>query len=937
MKYLLTFLLISFSVFGQSNLGVTYNTGTRVIAPPQLYLDTSYATADPTTAFGLATKRYVDKRVFQSSNVAAAQALTNLVNNDLIQIAGRTTAGDGGGSTVYYSSSSSATTNLGTIFTATGMGTGRLIWNGVGNLTAEMFGAVVNDGVSDVTAITAGLAYLTTQTSGVLYFGVGEYLIDSTIRLPIRTSLVGINDNKFTDVTSVAAGTNKLYAGSTVWRLGNGANCKMLIGDYATNGYVRQANETWEDGSGPYNSVYQSSSIEGIVFMGNGSNQTSYNCDILDFAAKWNLTVRNCTFFAAKGYSARFMDLNYLKWEGNQVVGDQTGFGKGLFLWGSADSIFSDSIFGGTMGPTLWIGGASSAYNLFNNTMNYNAVRTNSSHLVTGPASGIFTTANAHGLETGDPVRWVTDGTMPTGLTKSGISWVTKLSSTTFGVSPTWMNATNGAYVSSYASSGSGNLYQTVGPAVGLYMSDGANANVFSSTRADQSSDGGIYLDGSGVTLNQFSSVIASLNYGSYNSETNSNTYAVTLDGATGNTLNSVAVQGGFGGVLFTNAGYYNYVTMNSFGNSPTNDVTDSTAGLLNSWMSQGVFGGSHPVSGVATFTGTVAYSNSAPTLTVTAGNGTSGLRINVLGGASNLVRFQTNGTTTHTFNGDGSATFTGGLTTTAVTSSGPVSGTTITGSGAVSGTDLNLTGTAPVLTATANNGSSGLRLNVLGGTTALLRIQTNSTTTHTFSGDGSATFTGGLTTTAVTASGAVNAGTLAVGATGSGNVATFTGGSGGVSIMQFVRSGFNTLGFRNTGGFYAYDETAGKGIYRAEWTGSNPRMTIGNTANASPVDAYLTGEIASGSNIAGNDLWIHSGQGTGNASTASSWIRLATPTAGASSSTLQTMTERVRITDDKAASTTALWLDVNGTFYQVTIGAADSAGAGFRQLRIVN
>ena len=145
MKYLLAFLLISFSVFGQSNLGVTYNTGTKVVSPPQLYLDTSYATADPTTAFGLATKRYVDKRVFQASNVAAAQALTNLVNNDIIQIAGRTTAGDGGGSTVYYSSSSTSTTNLGTIFTATGMGTGRLIWNGEGDLNVQMFSAVPTD------------------------------------------------------------------------------------------------------------------------------------------------------------------------------------------------------------------------------------------------------------------------------------------------------------------------------------------------------------------------------------------------------------------------------------------------------------------------------------------------------------------------------------------------------------------------------------------------------------------------------------------------------------------------------------------------------------------------------------------------------------------------------------------------------------------------
>jgi hypothetical protein len=62
-------------------------------------------------------------------------------------------------------------------------------------------------------------------------------------------------------------------------------------------------------------------------------------------------------------------------------------------------------------------------------------------------------------------------------------------------------------------------------------------------------------------------------------------------------------------------------------------------------------------------------------------------------------------------------------------------------GDGTVSHTD-----DAPVLSVTATNGSSGYRLNVLGGSTALLRIQTNSTTTHTFSGNGDTAMTGGLT-----------------------------------------------------------------------------------------------------------------------------------------------------------------------------------------------
>jgi hypothetical protein len=71
----------------------------------------------------------------------------------------------------------------------------------------------------------------------------------------------------------------------------------------------------------------------------------------------------------------------------------------------------------------------------------------------------------------------------------------------------------------------------------------------------------------------------------------------------------------------------------------------------------------------------------------------------------------------------------------------------------------VNFDDDAPRITATASNGASGFRLNVLGATTALLRIQTNSATTHTFSGDGSATFTGGLTLTRLTTSSTIELG----------------------------------------------------------------------------------------------------------------------------------------------------------------------------------
>jgi hypothetical protein len=66
-------------------------------------------------------------------------------------------------------------------------------------------------------------------------------------------------------------------------------------------------------------------------------------------------------------------------------------------------------------------------------------------------------------------------------------------------------------------------------------------------------------------------------------------------------------------------------------------------------------------------------------------------------------------------------------------------------------GADGNVThtGNAPVLNATATNGTSGYRINVTGASSTLVRFQTNFTTTHTFTADGNAAFTGSTLTLA--------------------------------------------------------------------------------------------------------------------------------------------------------------------------------------------
>ena len=991
-------------------LGTTVTSG-KIIGKHSTTKSIVSGTVDVTdVASATTTAAATAARVRQVATVAAAQALTGLANNDIIQIAGRTTAGDGGGSTVYYSSSSTSTTNLGTIFTATGMGTGRLLWNGVGNLNPQMFGTVNDGSTDDTAAFQAFVDYVSNSRTTYTNYGQWSSVIpDGVYSL---SSITNATAMQFVSSSGEAAGDFTPFRGVIFMQRAN-ANAPMFViqipeGVPAGNRGSPIFKGITFYGRSPQNLrgakaiVSSTTRTNLVVGVGNlppdpyvagltssfskvGNLVTGLNWPYFGFASirtSQGITLGNAVIYSID-YGTGAVVI-YPDWDKYETITANAG------LLAAGDQICFASI---QTESAAFLSGSTNYTGIEAGSAGYAAVHIESKAGQTG--SGVsFENCSFRNFHTGVRVGDVLntkftncrfnvmdfaaissafpgdsrDGKLDKVFTYGGFS------QNAYSTTETNSVTASGAYANSFRNQLFG-VYglEASGIIRGLVINNtvcGTFGHSLTDTHIDD-----ILVEatlGSGMlfdtqTTYQQGLGINSLMFRNFTgtpsaAATNRTRNGIYILPATVNSNMRINVSR-LSLEDFTNTGSNPWTTGLAMRSTDfihvsrvtmTNGVTtlDNATGTITYGVAQ-TYGGNVTVAGTVaagtvtsggavTATGAVSGSDlnlasTSPILTATANNGSSGLRLNVLGGSASTVRFQTNGTTTHTFNGDGSATFTGGLTTTAVTSSGPVSGTTITGSGVVSGTDLNLTGTAPALTATANNGSSGLRLNVLGGTTALLRIQTNSTTTHTFSGDGSATFTGGLTTTAVTASGAVNAGTLAVGATGSGNVATFTGGSGGVSIMQFVRSGFNTLGFRNTGGFYAYDETAGKGIYRAEWTGSNPRMTIGNTANASPVDAYLTGEIAIGSNIAGNDLWIHSGQGTGNASTASSWIRLATPTAGASSSTLQTMTERVRITDDKAASTTALWLDVNGTFYQVTIGAADSAGAGYRQLRIVN
>jgi len=153
---------------------------------------------------------------------------------------------------------------------------------------------------------------------------------------------------------------------------------------------------------------------------------------------------------------------------------------------------------------------------------------------------------------------------------------------------------------------------------------------------------------------------------------------------------------------------------------------------------------------------GGVTHTDAAPVLNATATDGSSGYILNITGGtSSNMLRFQDAGVTKHTFGANGSLAL-----------------SSITATNANLNGDLNVIGgfamsnNAPVLTAVATNGSSGFRINVLGGFSSTVRFQTNSTTTHTFGGDGSIVATGPITATKYTSTVATGTAPLTVAST---------------------------------------------------------------------------------------------------------------------------------------------------------------------------
>jgi len=138
--------------------------------------------------------------VKKTSSVSVMRAMTGLADGDLVSTLGRLSVGDGGAGTYYYQSGSTAATNLGTVFSAPGMGSGRFLL--LGNPSdIRLWGALA--GISDSTpAIQAAVDALTASTFGGaakprIFIPGYQYHVYSTITLrnPVLFDGVAVEAN----------------------------------------------------------------------------------------------------------------------------------------------------------------------------------------------------------------------------------------------------------------------------------------------------------------------------------------------------------------------------------------------------------------------------------------------------------------------------------------------------------------------------------------------------------------------------------------------------------------------------------------------------------------------------------------------------------------------------------------------------------------------
>lgn len=172
------------------------------------------------------------------------------------------------------------------------------------------------------------------------------------------------------------------------------------------------------------------------------------------------------------------------------------------------------------------------------------------------------------------------------------------------------------------------------------------------------------------------------------------------------------------------------------------------------------------------------------------------------------------------------------------------------------------------------------------------------------------------------------------------GSALTLKGNASGVSLLRFQRpavadADFGLYASTDTIGFY--DFTDSRFLFQI-FNGATYNQLSSGSASATPRYLQITTEGGLGTDIAGGELRLLGGIGTGAGTPGV--VKIITTDAAASSATPQSVFRTAAQFDSTttAGQTRFLLYDVdNGTLERVSVGAADSGGAGFKVLRIPN
>ncbi len=180
---------------------------------------------------------------------------------------------------------------------------------------------------------------------------------------------------------------------------------------------------------------------------------------------------------------------------------------------------------------------------------------------------------------------------------------------------------------------------------------------------------------------------------------------------------------------------------------------------------------------------------------------------------------------------------------------------------------------------------------------------------------------------------------TMTIGDFALSTVTDFKGGTGGGPIWTAERSGAIKSGWRVSGtSVQIFDETNVRLLGQFYNDGANIIFQQGANGVTTQLPITVQAGSASGTDKAAAPYVVVVPRGTGAGSVANGYYGVQVPIAGVSGTTAHTARTALQADGQSSAGQTSLLLDYNaGTLKRVQVGAADSAGVGFRTLRISN